>query len=157
MSCRNCKHDSHVTDDCKWLGQPQCNKCNWFGHTGADCRRQPKRKREEESGGKQKKAKKEQTNAAEEQVNLTNEISGAHIEEIVFHANDADSTATCNVFSARNNDAMILYEWLADCATTSHVTNMRDAFTSYTPLRKPVHGVGNAQTHAEGRELSKLS
>jgi len=61
-----------------------------------------------------------------------------------------------NVSSAGNDDAMILYEWLADCATTSHVTNMRDAFTTYTPLRKPVHGVGNAQTHAEGRGTVKI-
>jgi len=159
MLCRNCKHDSHITDDCKWLGQPQCNKCDWFGHTGADCRRQPKRKREAEREGKQKKPKKEETNAAEEQVNLTNEISCAHIEEIVCLANDADSTespAKCNVSGADNNDDMILYDWLADCATTSHVTNMRDAFTTFTPLRKPVHGVGNAQTHAEGRGTVKI-
>ena len=44
----------------------------------------------------------------------------------------------------------------ADCATTSHVTNQRDAFTTFEPLNKTVSGVGNAQTHAKGRGTIKL-
>src|SRR6266498_1703909 len=117
------------------------------------------RKNEDSRGGKQKQAKKEQTNAAQEQVNLAMEMGSAHIEEIVFSANDAGGTHSpdkCNVLNAGNNDAMILYDWLADSATTSHVTNMRDAFIKYTPLRKPVHGVGNAQTHAEGKGTIRI-
>ena len=51
---------------------------------------------------------------------------------------------------------MILYDWLADSATTSHVTNMCDAFITFTPLEKPVHGVGNVQTHAEGKGNIKI-
>jgi hypothetical protein len=46
---------------------------------------------------------------------------------------------------------MILYDWLDDRATMSHVTNMRDAFITFTPLEKSVHGVGNVQTRAEGK------
>ncbi|SRR6266545_2364780 len=33
--CRNCQQNNHTTDNCRWLGQPKCNKCGWFGHVGA--------------------------------------------------------------------------------------------------------------------------
>ncbi len=51
MLCRNCKLTSHSTDDCKWLGKPLCDKCNWFGHVAANCRRHLKRKRIDDNGG----------------------------------------------------------------------------------------------------------
>src|SRR6266540_1823705 len=35
--CQNCKHNSHTTDNCRWLGKPKCDKCGWFGHVGANC------------------------------------------------------------------------------------------------------------------------
>jgi len=86
-------------------------------------------------------------------------MGSAHIDEIVFSTNDAGgihSPDKCNVSNVGNDDAMILYDWLADSATTLHVTNMHDAFIKYTPLRKPVHGVGNAQTHAEGKGTIRI-
>src|SRR6266545_2242412 len=120
--CQNCKHDSHTTDNCRWLGKPKCDKCGWFGYVGADCRRNLKRKNEDSRGGKQKQAKKEQPNSAQEQVNLAMETGSAHIEEIVFSANNVGGTHSpdkCNVSNeGGNDDAIILYDWLADSATT---------------------------------------
>ena len=58
----------------------------------------------------------------------------------------------CNPLSVEENDDLLsFYDWLADSATTSHVTNMRDAFTTFQSLVKPVSGVGNALTHMEGK------
>jgi hypothetical protein len=28
MMCRNCNHENHITDNCKWLGQLKCDKCS---------------------------------------------------------------------------------------------------------------------------------
>jgi hypothetical protein len=43
-----------------------------------------------------------------------------------------------------NPDLVLYYDWLADCATTSHVSNRRDVFTSYHAANDTiVHGVGD--------------
>jgi hypothetical protein len=63
----------------------------------------------------------------------------------------------CNSHNGDANDEqMILYGWLADSVTISHVSNMRDAFTIFTPSVKPVCGVGNAQACAEEQETIKI-
>ena len=163
MLCRNCKHDSHNTDDCRWLGKPQCSKCNWFGHVDADCRRQLKRKRDNEGEGrKDKKPKKEHVNnTSEEQANMTMETAKqGTITEIAFVSKDVDNPCNhnqCNTSSnAVNEEPMVLCYWLADSATTSHVTSVREIFTTYEPLTKTVSGVGNVQTQAEGKGTIKI-
>jgi len=115
------------------LGQPKCGKCGWFGHVSNDCRRNLKRKRDDDGGGpKQKKAKQEQVN----QVAESGSEKGST--EMTFAANEADNFCiTYNAQNGQNNDSMILYDWLADSATTSHVVNSRDAFTTYVLLNKP--------------------
>ena len=56
-----------------------------------------------------------------------------------------------------NDDRLIYYDWLADSATTSHVTNQRNTFINYEPLtNKLVLGVGNNETHAIGRGTVEL-
>ena len=154
MLCKNCKHDNHTTDNCKWLGQPKCDKCGWFGHTSSDCRRQLKRKSDGGDGGKPKKAKVEETHIAQEQVNATNgEIAVGN--EIVFESDDVDMSNYSSQ-NGTNGSAMILYDWLADSATTSHVSNVRDSFETFTSFIKPVRSVGNAQTCAEGKGTIKV-
>jgi len=50
-----------------------------------------------------------------------------------------------------NDDRLIYYDWLADSAMTSHVTNQCDAFINYECLtNKLVLGVGNNEAHAIG-------
>ena len=48
LRCNNCQQTTHDTDSCRWLGQPRCTKCTWFGHIASECRRGPKRKREDD-------------------------------------------------------------------------------------------------------------
>ena len=153
MRCRNCNMTNHVTDDCKWLGQPKCEKCGWFGHIGLNCRRDQKRMMNTKGGGGNKRAKQEQVNHAV--VQNDNDARDDIDNEIVFSTSEiADECILnqCNPLSVEENDDLLsFYDWLADSATTSHVTNMRDAFTTFQPLIKSVSGVGNAQTRAEGK------
>ena len=52
---------------------------------------------------------------------------------------------------------VIHYDWLADSATTSHVSNSHEAFTKFTPLTATtVTGIGNLSTTAHGRGTVEL-
>ena len=56
-----------------------------------------------------------------------------------------------------NDDRLIYYDWLADSATTSHVTNQHDAFINYERLtNKLVLGIGNNEAHAIGQGTVEL-
>jgi hypothetical protein len=49
-------------------------------------------------------------------------------------------------------ESIIYYDWYADSATSTHVTNKRDIFTTFEPLKNTnVVGVGRNKTKAEGR------
>ena len=83
--CRNCRQSTHTTDNCKWLGQPKCNKCGWFGHVAAKCFRSgaQKRKYEGDQGGKQNRTgkKRKQAHCAAEDAH-----SGQTNEGIVIYS-----------------------------------------------------------------------
>jgi transposase InsO family protein len=56
-----------------------------------------------------------------------------------------------------NDELIEWYDWLADCATTSHVTNQRDAFITYCPeVNTTVSGVGNVKAQVAGRGTVEL-
>lgn len=51
----------------------------------------------------------------------------------------------------------IYYDWLGDTATTSHVSNRREAFKMFHPLTDTtVSGVGNVKTEAKERGTVEL-
>ena len=104
MICCNCGHKNHITKDCKWLGQPKCDKCGWFGHIGSDCCCQHKRKHDDDDRGKEKKAKTEHANHAESDDDEDNKI--------VFTANTMNNPCNLNHPSnmGGNEDAMLLYD-----------------------------------------------
>ncbi len=153
--CRNCRQNNHVTDNCKWLGKPKCDKCGWFGHIGADCRRDPQKRKANDDGGsgKAKKAKKEQSNV----VATSDDATG---DDVTFTAEEMAGVYNFDTYDPRNvagnDERLFFYDWVADTATTSHVTNMRDAFFTFESLTKPVSGVGNAMTCAEGKGSIRL-
>ena len=153
LACRNCGHTTHITDNCRWLGQPKCNKCGWFGHLGTKCKRQPNQKRKYDQGGggrKPKKVKREQAHAMLHSDNKTED-------EIVFSAEERHNFDAYDPCNFEIDDHLIYYDWLADTATTSHVTNMRDAFISFQSLQNtPVDGVGGATAYAKGRGTIEL-
>ena len=56
------------------------------------------------------------------------------------------------------DEHLIFYNWLTDSATTSHVCNRHDAFTSFHPLTATkVTEVGNMVTKAKGRGIVELT
>jgi hypothetical protein len=58
-----------------------------------------------------------------------------------------------------NDERLILYDWLADSATTSHIMHQHEAFTSYTPWRtcRSITGVGGKEVLIAGRGTVELS
>ena len=82
-------------------------------------------------------------------------------EEITFNAEESAGVSNFDTYDPRNvegiDDRLFFYDWLADTATTSHITNMRDAFTTFEPLNRNVSGVGNTKTSAEGRGTVNLT
>ena len=61
-------------------------------------------------------------------------------------------------YTGEYNPPLLYYDWLADSATTSHVSNQRDAFKTYQPLTDTnVSGVGNVKTKALGRGTIELN
>src|SRR6202012_1893611 len=141
-ACQNCGHKNHITANCKWLGQPKCFKCGWFGHIASKCWWAGKRKAKDDGNDQKpkKEKKKEKTNEAEEETQNAKEASSVRITEITFSGKEEmeeDSTSHYfdtydeNTLNLKNSE---LYDWLADSATTSHITNVRNAFTTYNPI-----------------------
>jgi hypothetical protein len=61
----------------------------------------------------------------------------------------------CN--AGGNNEHLIFYDWLADSATTLHITHQWEAFTSYTPLgSSSITGVGGKEVPIAGQGTFKL-
>ena len=56
-----------------------------------------------------------------------------------------------------NNELIRFYDWLADCATTSHVSNQLDVFITYQCEDNiTVAGVGNIKAQVAGCGTVKL-
>lgn len=91
--------------------------------------------------GKQKKRFcKEEANIGEEEITFSVDKEGQHSNFNLYKDSDF------------NDEHVLYYDWVADNATTSHVTNQYDAFTSYQPVSSTtVAGVGNVKAIAEGR------
>jgi hypothetical protein len=136
----------HITDNCKWLGQ----KCTWFGHVTSNCHHVPKR-RGENGGEKQgKKPRPQRTYAAVEGSG-----NDAELTKLVFIADACIHTSEL-LNEGDNINVLNHYDWLADTATMSHITNRRENFTTFYPIEKPVNGVGNAQTNAKGKGTVRI-
>src|SRR6202522_3433372 len=172
--CGQCGSRNHKTNDCWFLGQTKCSICERFGHKTEDCYskkvRDNKRKRETKAGGSGNKKKWFSNKKKKEEANEGVEIEYDDDEHIVFTAQDGPSKISLepseegfnfedpNVSNSDEFDErLIYYNWLADSATTSHVCNRREAFTSFHPLTATnVTGVGNLVTKAEGRGTVEL-
>jgi hypothetical protein len=62
-----------------------------------------------------------------------------------------------DVTSTKNDDHMIFYNWLANSATSSHVSAQREAFTMYTPLFNSIAtSVGGKEAKITGHSTVEL-
>ena len=114
-----------------------------------------KRKNEDLHEDKSKK-KKEQTHETQEEskpkenpaFSMQEPEGIAFIEEVTFENTEDDvenyNYDTYNSDVYENDECLSYYHWLADTATTSHVTNSQDMFTTFHLINPtPVTGVGN--------------
>ena len=174
--CGQCGMRSHKTKECKFLGQSKCGICERFGHKTEDC--YSKKAKELKCKGEQRddrndRKRKRYKGKKREEANEGEEINERNDDEhIVFTIEESnkimfDSSEEGQVFnfdepdvtnSDEFDDRLIFYNWLADSATTSHVCNRHEAFTSFHPLTATtVTGVGNLVTKAEGRGKVELT
>ena len=174
VKCDNCGLRNHETKNCKWLHEPKCGICDRFGHTTEDCysrkAKNLKRKREQ-GGGKgkgKKKKKKEEMNMGEtdeeddEEEHVTCCLTDKNYSEIPLDESEIGQAFNFDEidvsYTGEYNPPLLYYDWLADSATTSHVSNQRDAFKTYQPLTDTnVSGVGNVKTKALGRGTIELN
>jgi len=105
----------------------------------------------EGNGGRDaKKQKKDVANVVQEEV-------------ISFMVNEGErqdyNYNTFDVLDSLAMDEHVSYydDWVADTGTTSHITNRRDAFTTYQTLEdKNFSGVGGLRTTAQGTGTVKV-
>jgi hypothetical protein len=134
MYCQHCKRQNHNTNDCFHLGSPKCDNCGRFGHLTKNCwdAETLKRKRKEKAAKNtaNKKAKQEQTNAGIVEVATKSEERRADF--LVFEGKGSVVSITddedYNGLEAYDPNGIIeeqvlYYDWLADSATTSYITN----------------------------------
>jgi hypothetical protein len=92
----------------------------------------------------------------------TDDQSNVIDEHITFVINETTEEEMYNfesydVTSTDNDERMIFYDWLADSATSSHVSAQRDAFTTYTPLiNSTATGVGGKEAKITGHSTVEL-
>ena len=152
-SCQNCGHPSHDTPNCWWLGKPKCNKCGFFGHLEKDCQGKGKGKKRKDVKRIEKGEPKKKKRGNDESHNVEEEIVCILQEDEEMYNYNGYNSADLNKIDER----LIYYDWLADTATTSHVSNCLEAFTSFKPLKDAkVTGVGNTFAQVEGRGTIKL-
>jgi len=165
--CNRCKCTTHNTIECRNAGTDPCAYCGKYGHNIYKCR---KRKFEQTPMQPNKKFKKEVSNVGEEEVvaitstardDMDLDVMGNDTKNCTtFDPSDGDEYLNFDIpmtDMSANDDQLIYYDWLADSATTSHVTNQCNTFINYEPLtNKLVLGVGNNETHAISRGTVEL-
>lgn len=72
-----------------------------------------------------------------------------------------EETYNFDTYDANNiegiDECLILYDWLADTATTSHITHHQEAFKTYTPMgNSSVMGVGSKEAKIDGCRTVEL-
>ena len=93
----------------------------------------------------------------QEQAHRAMEEEHEHADEgITFTAKELAGVCNFDTYDPHNieeiDDRLIFYtDWLADTTTSSHITNVRNAFVAFQPLIKQISGVGNAKAYAQGR------
>ena len=142
--CKHCGRNNHNMIDCIHLGKSKCSICGKFGHTADKCwkKGKGKRNREDENKNEKKKQKKAEINEAEEDEVIitlnTEEIVTQEVSRDKSFFDDDEEGYNFNEDNSYNmnqiNEPVIYYEWFADSATSSHVTNKHDTFITYEPL-----------------------
>ena len=148
--CSHCGRDNHNKPDCKYKDMTKCETCNLFHNSKCW---QPGAKHPWKVKGKEPPSKKKKDlhdTGSSAQANMV--VEGKFVALQTKHESDNKIDSDVNVSSGSKNDkAVYNYEWLANSAATIHVTNRRDAFTTYESLpNTTVVGVGGMQVGVVG-------
>jgi hypothetical protein len=129
--------EAHIANH-KASSEPYCDHCKHAGHWTSKCCKFAGNKWK----GKSKEKEKDKGNGDKSNMVVDNEEHIAFVVELEDKESyNFDTYNECNM--AGNDKRLILYDWLADSATTSHVTHQCEAFTTYTPMgNAAVTGVG---------------
>ena len=125
---------------CRKFDGNKCHNCGKIGHQQKNC------------WSKKKGKEKEKEKKGAEQVNYGQEEITFLVDEEHYNFDTFDA---CNIDA--NDHRLIYYDWLADIATTSHITHQREAFTECTPMgNSSVTGVGGKEAIIMGRGTVEL-
>jgi len=172
--CRQCDKDGHYTLQCRYLHKSKCSECGKFGHNaGSDkCGGQTnnnqnqssqsngnKHKGKTNSSGNKKKKESQNADNSTQSANtaLHEQLIAMNVYDVADTTADSDDNDDCSYNNVPTTislkyDGDLLYNWLADTGTTSHITHRRDTFTTYEPITQiPIKGVSNIKVFAIGR------
>src|SRR6267142_5462906 len=160
--CKLCKKPNHTTDECHHLGKTRCDICKKFGHSLDKCWYDQGKKRLSEGKVGEDGCKNVWCRFRKEEVN-----EGEEVKEIACVTNVMSDTKSVldddkeyynfDVVDTDNDKCLIYYDCLADSATTSHIANCRDVFTTYEYITDiAVSGVGQQSVCAYGRGMVTL-
>jgi hypothetical protein len=146
MYCIQCGCQNHNVQECH-LWKKYCNQCGKLGHLKKDCwdivgrpnKCQNDKADEDQSGSSKRMKREDQVHVNEE---ITDEIIMFGVEEnkVLYDSKDEYNVNTANP----NDEGVLYYGWLANCAMTSHVTNQCKGFVTYQQTNNTtIAGVGN--------------
>ena len=119
----------------------KCWNCGKSGHKAIECQIEKKKIGIDKGKGKWT----EESNLGKEQIAFM-------VDEECYNF---DTFNECNAEGI--DECLVLYDWLADTATTSHISHQHEAFTSYIPLGMgSVTGVGGNQATVAGQGTVEL-
>jgi hypothetical protein len=131
-----CKQTNHTTADCRYKGKPKCGYCRKFGHSTDDC--WLKKKGKERDRDRDKPLKQERANMAHHRNRMN-----------IDTWNTAGPSNTANVVEDSYNSDFSCY-WLADTATTCHISYQRNVLTDFINSRENINGIGESPAKSLG-------
>ncbi len=128
--CKICGKTNHKTPDCRHKGRPKCGGCGKFGHTTPECWYERGKDRD-------RPRKSERANMARKN-------------------NSAGPSTTHDVDLDCENSDFSCYDWLADTATTCHISNRKEILNAYKERREEINGIGEIAAECLGRGTATL-
>jgi hypothetical protein len=162
--CIHCDKFNHISDDCYFKDKPKVDK------KGKGRENPRKHSRNEEANT----AKSDNSYIAIEEVENANVADSDNSLAAIAKDGEAssnngetssggitfDSSESGQYFNfdnkdvanySMNDESTLYYDWLADSVMTSHITNRRDTFVTYEPIKDtPITSVGGLQAQAKG-------